>query len=97
MYVSYGGYDNRGKREQLSTSAGTPAPIIYCSCDEIESRSGMSGGPVLVQIVVKAADGRRAIANVSATVNYRGQVKFELSTNKGGSTVRSNVTARWVG
>lgn len=67
----------------------------------IEAGSGELGEPGqghltnLVRVEVQGPDGRFARAWVSARLNDRGQVQFQLATNKREHTTRANVTANW--
>lgn len=72
-----------------------PEPTITTTAQEIMDRTGFSGGPTIVRLVVTNSDGRRALATVSVRLNSRGQARFELSTPHGDRSMRARLTALW--
>ncbi len=84
-----------GQRATYGIQPSAGEPIIRMDHTEVSDRSGMTGGPTMVKLQVEGPDGRFAIVWVSARINPRGQVQFELATNKREQTVRTHVTANW--
>jgi hypothetical protein len=80
---------------------GTDQPVsLHAESEWVDRRTGMTGGPELITIQVEGPDGRMATAWVSARVNRRGQVQFELATAKttagdSDEATRVNLTAKW--
>lgn len=68
------------------------APILTTTVAEIEQRTGMAGGPELVQIQVEDEQGLLTRFWVNVRINRRGQPVLTVSTARGDDTVRKSVT-----
>lgn len=83
-----------GHRATYGVLGNAAEPAVNLDAREL-GESGQGHLKNLVKIRVEGPDGRMTTAWVSARLNARGQVQFELATNKPGRTQRANLTAHW--
>ncbi len=72
------------------------SPVITMTREEIEQKSGFSGGPEVVRLNVENSNGSRAVFWLSVRINKQGRpvamISTELCEEK---TVRKEVTGKW--
>ena len=83
-----------GHRAKYSVLSNAVEPAILLDSKEL-GHSGQGHLRNLVKVQVEGPDGRLATVWVAARLNARGQVQFELASNKRDRTQRVNLTANW--
>lgn len=75
--------------------SGGAYPTVTATAAEVLAHSGMGGGPSMAHLIVTHPDGRRALVMVTARLNGRGRVVFELVAHHHERSVRARLTAFW--